>query len=152
MTQSQQDAGPVFPFERHQEAALVKRSPGWVARLGCSAVGAVLCLLCAAAVLAPLSQYLIDSDDDDVVLATILYFKWAAGACLLASGTLGALAGWVLTRPPRPLRLPEAAGQAATDERFAARKETTGDIQVFPGPKDECAYFARATGYRSGPG
>lgn len=110
-----------------------ERFPGWVARLGCSAVGAVLCLLCAAAALAALGQCLIDSDDE-VVEAIILYFKWAAGACLLASGTLGAMAGWVLTRPPRPLRLPDAVEQAAIEERFAARKETTGSVQVFPGP------------------
>jgi hypothetical protein len=90
-----------------------ERFPVWVGRLGCSAVGVVLGLFCAAAVLAPLSQCLIDSDDDAVVLATILYFKWAAGACLLASGTLGAAAGWVLTRPLPPVS-PEMPSSAAT--------------------------------------
>jgi hypothetical protein len=66
--------------------------------LGCSGIGIVVGLFCAALVLIPLGQCLIDYDDDDVVLATIHYFKYGAGAFCLVCGVAGALAGKVYIR------------------------------------------------------
>jgi hypothetical protein len=79
-----------------------QRSPGWIEPLAGAALGSVAGLLCAAAILLPLSQCLIDSGDEDVVLATVLYFKWAAGAGYLTAGVLGAMAGRTLARSGSP--------------------------------------------------
>lgn len=70
----------------------------WAITLIFSGIGVVAGLFCALAILFPLGQTLIDSDDDDVVLATILYFRWAADAFGLACGAAGAAIGGIVGR------------------------------------------------------
>lgn len=89
-------------MESNSETAAAWR---WQFTLFWSGFGIFTGLLCATLVLAPVSQCLLDWDDDDVVLATILYFKWAACACYLISGTLGAIAGKALAKSFDPSTL-----------------------------------------------
>jgi hypothetical protein len=64
-----------------------------IATLTFSGFGALAGLIGAALILLPMSQCLIDSADEDVVLWTILYFKWAAGALCLLCSAVGAAVG-----------------------------------------------------------
>jgi hypothetical protein len=61
-------------------------------------MGAAAGLLCAWAVLAPFSQCLIDYDDDDVVLYTVRYFRYAAAAVCVICSTVGAVVGREIAR------------------------------------------------------
>jgi hypothetical protein len=75
-----------------------QRTQEWGLSLGCAGFGIVAGLFCAVLVLFPLGQCLIDSDDDAVVLWTIRYFKWAAGAFCLACCEVGAAVGFFAGR------------------------------------------------------
>jgi hypothetical protein len=75
-----------------------QRSSGWAATGCLSTFGAIIGLAGAAIVLLPLSQCLIDCEDDDVVLWTIRYFKYAAVLSLLACGIGGAALGYMIAR------------------------------------------------------
>jgi hypothetical protein len=73
-------------------------SAGVVTSLACAGVGLFYGLICSGFILLPLGQALIDSDNDDVVLWTIRYFRWAAGAFLLGCGVIGAAVGFTMAR------------------------------------------------------
>jgi len=61
-------------------------------------IGVIGGLLIAAVTIFPVAQTLIDSDDDETVLWTILYFKWVALGCFGLAMSLGGLVGSLLGR------------------------------------------------------
>jgi hypothetical protein len=70
----------------------------WFMVLLCSGLGLVMAVLGAWLILIPVGQTLIDSADEDVVLATIRYFKWGAAVFIGCWGCWGAEFGWKVGR------------------------------------------------------
>jgi hypothetical protein len=65
-------------------------------------MGAIAGLACAWAIIVPVAQCLIDSDDDNVLLYTTRYFGYAAPVFALVCCVLGGLAGRALSWLPLP--------------------------------------------------
>jgi hypothetical protein len=81
-------------------------------------IGAIVGLLCAWVILVPLGQCLVDYDDDDVVLYTILYLKYVAiGFSVVCS----LIMAWQAGHSFGPM-----GGRSRTSEKFRRRSSPVG--------------------------